>query len=113
MTDEEFIIAKAEEKCDKLCICELICEIVSLILMLFYMYFNNVHFMLLAILGFVLYVAGETAILIINRRAVKHINRRIRRLNISLNVVVKRFPQDNLRLELSRFEKDYDFLKKE
>lgn len=112
MTDEELIMIKAEEKCDKLCICQLVCESVSLILILLYMYFNNIYFMIFSILGFALYVIEETAIIIINRRAIKHVNRRIKRLNISLNVIVRRFPQDKLRLESSRYEREYDFLKK-
>ena len=113
MTDEELIISKAEEKCDKLCICELICESAALILLMFYLFFNNMYFMIFAILGFVLCIIEETAILIINRRAIKRVNRRIKRINIPLNVIVRRFPQDKLRLENSRFERDYGFLKKE
>ena len=112
MTDEELIIIQAEEKCSKLSICELICESVSLILILFYICFNNIYFIIFAILGFVLYVIEETAILIIKRKAVKRVNKRIKRLNISLNVVVRRFSQDKLRLESSRYEREYDFLKK-
>ena len=113
MTDEELIIIKAEEKCDKMRISELICEGMSLTLILLYVFFNNIYFMIFSVICIVLCIIEETVILIIKLRAAKRVNRRIKRLNVSLNVIVRRFPQDKLRLESSRFEKDYDFLKKE
>lgn len=112
MTYEEWIIQCAEEKCDKLYKWELICGSAALIIMMIYLIFQNMNLIIYAAICLALCGIEEPAMLIINRRAIKHVNRRLRRLNISLNILLKRFPKDKLRIETIRFKRDYGFLEK-
>lgn len=111
MTYEEWILIQAEEKCDRLYKLELIHGGSALILMLFYVLILNTNLIIWSTVFIGLCGIEELSIMIINRRAIKHVNRRLRRLSISLNVVLKRFPKDKLRLETMRFKRDYGFLK--
>lgn len=112
MTYEEWILIQADKKCDKLYKLELIHGGAALILMLFYVFILNASLIIWSAVFWGLYGIEELSILIINRRAIKHVNRRLRRLSISLNAALKRFPKDKLRLETMRFKRDYGFLKK-
>lgn len=112
MTYEEQLIKRAKRQCDGLYVSELICAIVSLIIMLFYVFIKRYELMIISAFGFVLCAFAETAIFFIEKKARKHINRRLKMLNKSLERTVRRFPQDKLFLEKRKFEREYKFLEK-
>ena len=104
MTYEERIAQTAKRKCDKLYISELIAAAFALTAFLPYLIFSAICFSYCAF--------AETAILFIEKKARKHINRRLKILNKSLERTVRKFPQDELFLEKRKFEREYKFLEK-
>ena len=107
MTYEERIAQTAKRKCDKLYISELIAAA-----FLPYLIFKNISFPVFSAICFSYCAFAETAILFIEKKARKHINRRLKILNKSLERTVRRFPQDELFLEKRKFEREYKFLEK-
>ena len=74
--------------------------------------FKNISFLVFSAICFSYCAFAETAILFIEKKARKHINRRLKILNKSLERTVRRFPQDELFLEKRKFEREYKFLEK-
>lgn len=96
MTYEERIAQTAKRKCDKLYISELIAAAFALTAFLPYLIFKNISFPVFSAICFSYCAFAETAILFIEKKARKHINRRLKILNKSLERTVRRFPQDEL-----------------
>ena len=112
MTYEERIAQTAKRKCDKLYISELIAAAFALTAFLPYLIFKNISFLVFSAICFSYCAFAETAILFIEKKARKHIKRRLKILNKSLERTVRRFPQDELFLEKRKFEREYKFLEK-
>lgn len=112
MTYEERIAQTAKRKCDKLYISELIAAACALTAFLPYLIYRNICFPVFSAISFSYCAFAETAIFFIEKKARKHINRRLKMLNKSLEITVRRFPQDKLFLEKRKFEREYKFLEK-
>lgn len=97
---------------NKLYISELIAAAFALTAFLPYLIFKNISFLVFSAICFSYCAFAETAILFIEKKARKHINRRLKILNKSLERTVRRFPQDELFLEKRKFEREYKFLEK-
>lgn len=112
MTYEERIAQTAKRKCDKLYISELIAAAFALTAFLPYLIFKNISFPVFSAICFSYCAFAETAILFIEKKARKHINRRLKILNKSLERTVRRFPQDELFLEKENLKENISFWRK-
>lgn len=110
MTYEERLIRRAKLRCDRLYISELISASAALIIMLLYIFIRKYELLFISACCFLLCALIELAILVIERKTEKHIERRLRILNKSLSIRLRRFPRNKLKIEKREFEKEYGFL---
>lgn len=109
MTYEEQLLMNAEIKCEKLYIAELIfagAGLISALISIFYgyeiLFITGICFLLSAVLEIIMFI--------ITRIVIKHVNRRLAKINESLLKTIENFPQTKLSEELNEFEKEYGFL---
>lgn len=113
MTYEEQILMMADIKCRKIYVTEIACSLIGLILVLLYIFFKNDVFIITALVSFSAGLVFEMILCSIEKKAKTYVDKRLLYLNKSLQKTISRFQRDNLRKEISDFEKEYYFLKKE
>ncbi len=109
MTYEEQLLRNAEIKCEKLYISELAfagAGLISALISVFYgfeiLFITGICFLLSAVLEIIMFI--------ITRKAKKHIDKRLAKINESLLKTIENFPQTKLSEELNEFKKEYGFL---
>lgn len=110
MTYEEWLIERAKRQCNRLYTAELICASAALLIIFFYLFARKYELLLAAALIFALCALVELAILVIEKKTKKHIERRLRALNKSLKIRLRRIPQDKVKTLKRDFQKEYGFL---
>ncbi|MBQ3566029.1 MAG: hypothetical protein IJA12_02505 [Oscillospiraceae bacterium] len=109
MTYEEQILRNAERKCEKLYIAEFIFAGAGLTAALVSV-FKGYEILLITGICFILCAVLEIIMFFIIRKAMKHIDRRLTKINESLKKTVQNCSQDKLIEETKEFNKEYGFL---
>lgn len=109
MTYEEQILRNAERKCEQLYIAELIFAGAGLTVAVISV-FKGYEILFITGIYFILCAVLEIIMFFIIRKAMKHIDRRLTKINESLRKTMQNCSQDKFSEETKEFNKEYGFL---